>query len=68
MVRTVGVHLLAVLCAGVFLGIAFGEPPSEQVLARYDGKYYSGRREMYELNQQMKEEEADAREAAPATA
>jgi hypothetical protein len=34
------------------------------VLARYDGDYYSGRREMYELNQQMKREEADEREAA----
>jgi Na+/proline symporter len=63
-----GVIALGLSIVGVFLGIAFGKPPSEQVLARYDGEYYSGRREMYELNQQMKEEEADAREAAPATA
>lgn len=54
--------------AGVFLGIAFGRAPSERVLARYDGTYYAGREEMYELNQKMKTEEADAREAAPAGA
>jgi len=59
-----GVIALALSIAGIFLGIAFGEPPSEQVLARYDGEYYSGRREMYELNQKMKQEEADEREAA----
>ncbi|MFB6248020.1 MAG: sodium:solute symporter [Salinibacter sp.] len=63
-----GVIALALSITGVFLGIAFGDPPSEQVLARYDGAYYAGREEMYELNQKMKEEEADAREAAPAGA
>jgi len=63
-----GVIALALSVAGIFLGIAFGEPPSERVLDRYDGEYYSGRREMYELNQKMKQEEADEREATPATA
>ncbi|HKL88361.1 MAG TPA: hypothetical protein VJ884_05090, partial [Salinibacter sp.] len=62
-----GVIALALSIAGIFLGIAFGEPPSEQVLARYDGEYYSGRREMYELNQKMKQEEAEEREAASPT-
>jgi len=61
-----GVIALALSIAGVFIGIAFGEPPSERVLARYDGEYYSGRREMYELNQKMKEEEAEEREKEPA--
>ena len=48
--------------ADIFLGIAFGDPPSERVLARYDGDYYSGRREMYELNQRFKQEEKEDRE------
>jgi Na+/proline symporter len=60
-----GVIALVLSIAGIFLGIAFGEPPSERVLSRYDGAYYSGRREMYELNQKMKQEEADEREATP---
>jgi Na+/proline symporter len=63
-----GVIALALSVTGIFLGIAFGEPPSERVLDRYDGEYYSGRREMYELNQKMKQEEADDREATPAAA
>jgi hypothetical protein len=63
-----GVIALMLSAAGVFLGIAFGRAPSERVLARYDGTYYAGREEMYELNQKMKTEEADAREAAPAGA
>jgi len=57
--------LLAV--AGIFIGVAFGTPPSDRVLARYDGDYYSGRREMYELNQQLKEQEKEERETAPVT-
>jgi Na+/proline symporter len=57
--------LLAV--AGIFIGVAFGTPPSDRVLARYDGDYYSGRREMYELNQQLKEQEKEERETVPAT-
>jgi SSS family solute:Na+ symporter len=61
-----GVLGLVMAIAGVFLGIAFGDPPSERVLARYDGAYYSGRSEMYELNRRMKDEEAEDREAAPA--
>jgi Na+/proline symporter len=61
-----GVIALAMSIAGIFIGIAFGDPPSERVLARYDGAYYSGRREMYELNRKMKEEEAEDREAAAA--
>jgi len=58
--------LLAV--AGVFLGIRYGTPPSEQVLARYDGDYYAGRHEMYELNQRMKEQEEERDEAVLAGA
>jgi len=59
---------LALSIVGVFLGVAFGTPPSDQVLARYDGAYYAGRREMYELNRQMKQEEAEDREAAKTAA
>ena len=56
--------LLGILMAiaGIFLGIRYGEPPSDRVLERYDGEYYSGRREMYELNQRLKEEEKEERE------
>ena len=63
-----GVIALALSIVGVFLGVAFGTPPSDQVLARYDGAYYAGRREMYELNRQMKQEEAEDREAAKTAA
>ncbi len=55
--------LLAI--AGIFLGIRYGTPPSDRVLARYDGDYYSGRREMYELNQRLKKEEKEEREKTP---
>jgi len=60
--------LLGILMAvaGIFLGIRYGDPPSERVLARYDGEYYSGRREMYEMNQRMKEEEREEREESVA--
>lgn len=56
--------LLGILMAiaGIFLGIRYGEPPSERVLSRYDGDYYSGRHEMYELNQRLKQEEKEERE------
>jgi hypothetical protein len=57
---------LALSIIGIFVGIAFGTPPSDRVLARYDGSYYSGRREMYELNQQLKQEEKEEREEAAA--
>jgi hypothetical protein len=57
---------LALSIVGIFVGIAFGTPPSERVLARYDGAYYSGRREMYELNQRFKEEEKEDRETPTA--
>lgn len=57
---------LALSIAGVFLGVAFGTPPSDQVLARYDGAYYAGRHEMYELNRRMKREEEDTPVAAAA--
>ena len=60
--------LLGILMAvaGIFLGIRYGDPPSERVLARYDGEYYSGRRERYEMNQRMKEEEREDREESVA--
>ena len=61
-----GVIALALSILGIFLGIAVGKPPREEVLARYDGAYYSGRREMYDLNRKMKEEEAASRKPAPA--
>ena len=61
-----GVIGLALSIIGIFVGIAFGTPPSDRVLARYDGDYYSGRREMYELNQQLKQEEKEEREEAAA--
>ncbi|MFO8099746.1 MAG: sodium:solute symporter family protein [Salinibacter sp.] len=54
-----GVIGLALSIIGVLIGIRYGRAPSEQVLARYDGEYYSGRREMYELNKRMKKEEAE---------
>lgn len=59
-----GVIGLALSIAGIFVGIAFGKLPSERVLARCDGDYYSGRREMYKLNQQLKEQEKEERETA----
>jgi len=43
---------------GIAVGIVFGTPPSDRVLARYDGAYFSGRREMFEMNLRMKEEES----------
>ena len=55
---TYGVVGLVLALIGIGIGIAFGRPPSDRILARYDGDYYSGRRQMYELNRQMKEEEA----------
>lgn len=54
---TYGLMGILLAIAGIFLGIRYGEPPSEEVLARYDNDYYSGRREMYELNQKLKQEE-----------
>jgi Na+/proline symporter len=59
-----GVIALVLAIAGIFLGIAFGEPPRQDVLDRYNGAYYSGRREMYDLNRKMKAEEAASREPA----
>jgi hypothetical protein len=61
-----GVIGLALSVVGIFAGIAFGTPPSDRVLARYDGDYYSGRREMYELNQRMKQEGREEREETAA--
>jgi len=61
-----GVIAFVMAIAGIFIGIVAGEPPSERVLARYDGQYYSGRREMYDLNRQMKEEEAEDKRARAA--
>jgi Na+/proline symporter len=61
-----GVIALTLAILGIFAGIAFGEPPSERVLARYEGDYYSGRREMYEMNRRMKEEDEPATAEAPA--
>jgi hypothetical protein len=49
------------------VGIRFGTPPSEQVLARYDGAYYAGREEMYTLNRKMKGEEREEAEKAAAS-
>ena len=58
-----GIIGLALSIVGVFVGIRYGRPPSEEVLARYDGEYYAGRREMYELNRKMKQEEKDRDDA-----
>jgi len=58
-----GIIGLALAIVGVFVGIRYGRPPSEEVLARYDGEYYAGRREMYELNRKMKQEEKGQDEA-----
>ena len=60
-----GVIALVMAIAGIFIGIAFGRPPSERVLARYNGHYYSGRREMYEMNRQMKQEERPVESQMP---
>lgn len=59
-----GVIALGLAIMGIFVGIAFGDPPSQNVLDRYDGAYYSGRREMYELNKQMKQDQEEERKAA----
>ena len=59
-----GVIAFALSVTGIFLGIAFGTPPSDRVLERYEGDYYSGRREMYELNKRLKQEEKEEREEA----
>jgi SSS family solute:Na+ symporter len=59
---TYGVVGLVLALIGIGIGIAFGRPPSARILARYDGDYYSGRRQMYELNRQMKAEEAEEAE------
>jgi SSS family solute:Na+ symporter len=61
-----GLFGILMAVAGIFLGIRYGEPPSERVLSRYDSEYYSGRHEMYELNQRLKEEEKEEREEAVA--
>lgn len=61
-----GVIALVLAIAGILIGIAFGRPPSERVLARYNGSYYSGRREMYEMNLQMKQEERPVESQMPA--
>jgi len=53
-----GVIGLAMAVTGIAVGIVFGTPPSDRVLARYDGAYFSGRREMFEMNLRMKEEES----------
>jgi len=51
-----GVVGLSMALTGIAIGIAFGRPPSQQVLDRYNGAYFSGRREMFEMNLQMKDE------------
>jgi Na+/proline symporter len=53
-----GVIGLAMAVTGIAVGIVYGTPPSDRVLARYDGAYFSGRREMFEMNLRMKEEES----------
>jgi hypothetical protein len=40
-------------------GLLFGKPPSDRVLAPHDGAYVFGRREMFEMNLRMKEEESE---------
>ncbi len=61
-----GVIGLALAIIGVLVGIRYGTPPSDRVLERYEGDYYSGRREMYELNQRLKEEEKEEEKAVVA--
>jgi Na+/proline symporter len=61
-----GVIALVLSVIGIFVGIAVGEPPSQDVLDRYDGEYYSGRREMYELNQRMKQDQEEERKSVTA--
>jgi len=61
-----GVIALVLSVIGIFVGIAVGEPPSQDVLDRYDGEYYSGRREMYELNQRMKQDQEEERKSVAA--
>lgn len=55
-----GVIALVLAIGGILLGIKLGNPPSEQVLDRYDGRYYTGRHDMYEMNRRMKQEDAEA--------
>jgi SSS family solute:Na+ symporter len=52
-----GVVGLSMSLLGIALGVLFGTPPSQRVLDRYDGEYFSGRRQMFEMNLQMKQEE-----------
>ncbi|PSQ77018.1 MAG: sodium:solute symporter [Bacteroidetes bacterium QH_7_62_13] len=61
-----GVIALVLSVIGIFVGIAVGDPPSQDVLGRYDGEYYSGRREMYELNQRMKQDQEEERKSVVA--
>jgi Na+/proline symporter len=61
-----GVIALVLSVIGIFVGIAIGDPPSQDVLDRYDGEYYSGRREMYELNQRMKQDQEEERKSVAA--
>jgi Na+/proline symporter len=61
-----GVIALVLSVIGIFVGIAVGDPPSQDVLDRYDGEYYSGRREMYELNQRMKQDQEEERKSVAA--
>lgn len=62
-----GAVALVLAIGGVFAGIQFGTPPSEHVLARYEGDYYAGREEMYALNRKMKHEEANGRAQSETT-
>jgi len=51
-----GVVGLSMSLLGIAIGILFGTPTSQRVLDRYDGEYFSGRRQMFEMNLRMKEE------------
>lgn len=51
-----GVVGLSMSLLGIAIGILFGKPPTRRVLDRYDGEYFSGRRQMFEMNLRMKEE------------
>ncbi len=52
-----GVIALFLSIVGIGVGIRFGPPPGAVVLARYQTPYFSGRRNMYELNLSFREED-----------
>lgn len=52
-----GVIALILAVSGILAGILMGKAPPAKILARYQTPYFSGRRNMYELNLSFREED-----------